>query len=122
MEDGGGAAGDGYPRYDVERYLNVRSAYGAAFGPSGERLAFLMDTTGTAQVWSVAGPNRWPEQHTFFDEQVRFLSWSPERPELVFGMDAGGNERAQLHLLDPDRGRITNLTRKPDAKHRWGGW
>jgi dipeptidyl aminopeptidase/acylaminoacyl peptidase len=108
--------------YDIERYLNVRSAYGASFGPEGERLSFLMNTTGVAQVWTVADPREWPEQRTFYDEQVSFASWSPERPELIFGMDEGGNERAQLYRLDAETGEIENLTAMPDAKHRWGGW
>ncbi|AGB16914.1 dipeptidyl aminopeptidase/acylaminoacyl peptidase [Halovivax ruber XH-70] len=108
--------------YDIERYLNIRSAGGASFGPDGERLAFLMDTTGTSQVWTLDGPGQWPEQRTFYDERVTFASWSPERPELIFGMDEGGNERAQLYRLDAESGRIENLTARPDAKHRWGGW
>ncbi|MDF9744730.1 S9 family peptidase [Natrinema salsiterrestre] len=108
--------------YDIERYLNVRSAYGASFGPHGERLSFLMNTTGTSQVWTLEEPRGWPEQRTFYDEQVSFASWSPERPELIFGMDEGGNERAQLFRLDAETGAIENLTEMPDAKHRWGGW
>jgi dipeptidyl aminopeptidase/acylaminoacyl peptidase len=108
--------------YDIERYLNIRSAYGASFSPSGETLSFLMDTTGTSQVWSVDGPRQWPDQHTFYDERVTFTSWSPERRELAFGMDEGGNERDQLYLLGPDTGEITNLTQRADAKHWWGGW
>ncbi|MFC4542961.1 S9 family peptidase [Halosolutus amylolyticus] len=110
------------PTYDIERYLNVRSAYGASFGPDGDRLSFLMDTTGTPQVWTLTGPREWPEQRTFYDERVTFASWSPERPELIFGMDEGGNERAQLFRLDAETGAIENLTAMPDAKHRWGGW
>ncbi|MFC4248183.1 S9 family peptidase [Natribaculum luteum] len=108
--------------YDIERYLNVRSAYGASFGPDGDRLSFLMDTTGVPQVWTLESPRGWPEQRTFYDERVTFASWSPERPELAFGMDEGGNERAQLFRLDAESGEITNLTAMPDAKHRWGGW
>ena len=108
--------------YDIERYLNVRSAYGVSFGPDGERLSFLMDTTGTAQVWTLEESRGWPEQRTFYDERVTFASWSPERPELIFGMDEGGNERAQLFRLDAETGEIENLTAMPDAKHRWGGW
>ncbi|WP_408957040.1 S9 family peptidase [Natrinema sp. 74] len=108
--------------YDIERYLNVRSAYGASFGPDGERLSFLMDTTGTSQVWTLEEPRGWPEQRTFYEERVTFASWSPERPELIFGMDEGGNERAQLFRLDAETGEIENLTAMPDAKHRWGGW
>jgi len=107
--------------YDLERYLNVRSAYGASFAPDGE-LAFLHDPTGVPQVWTMDAPAEWPDQHTFYEERVTFVTWSPERRELVFGMDEGGNERAQLFRLDPDNGTVTNLTAMPDAKHRWGGW
>jgi len=108
--------------YSIERYLNVRSAYGSSFGPEGDRLAFLMDTTGVPQVWTLDGPRRWPTQRTFADERVTFADWSPERAELAFGMDEGGNERQQLFLLDAETGAIDNLTEMPDAKHRWGGW
>jgi dipeptidyl aminopeptidase/acylaminoacyl peptidase len=108
--------------YSIDRYLNVRSAYGSSFGPDGDRLAFLMDTTGVPQVWTLAGPQRWPTQRTFYDERVTFAGWSPERTELAFGMDEGGNERQQLFLLDAADGEIENLTDRPDAKHRWGGW
>ncbi|MCU4926323.1 S9 family peptidase [Halobacteria archaeon AArc-dxtr1] len=108
--------------FDIERYLNVRSAYGASFGPEGDRLSFLMNTTGTSQVWTLDAARTWPEQRTFSDEQVSFASWSPERPELAFGMDEGGNERAQLFRLDVESGGVENLTRHPEAKHRWGGW
>ena len=106
--------------YDLSRYLNVRSAYGSSFAPDGT-LAFLMNTTGVAQLWSLAEPRGWPEQQTFYDDTVSFVDYSPERQELVFGMDEGGNERAQLYRLDAD-GRVHELTGMPDAKHRWGGW
>ncbi|QWC19679.1 S9 family peptidase [Halorubrum sp. 2020YC2] len=108
-------------QYDIERYLNVRNAGGADLGPDG-RLSFLLDTTGTGQVWSVREPESWPEQHTFFEESVSFVDSSPERSEAVFGMDEGGNERAQLYRLDYESGDITDLTDMPEAKHRWGGW
>ncbi len=108
--------------YGIERYLNVRSAYGASVGPDGETLSFLMNTTGVPQVWTLEEPRCWPEQRTFYEERVTFASWSSERPELIFGMDEGGNERAQLFRLDARTGTITDLTATPDAKHRWGGW
>ena len=108
-------------QYDIERYLNVRNAGGADLGPDG-RLSFLLNTTGTGQVWSVREPESWPEQHTFFEESVSFVDSSPERSEAVFGMDEGGNERAQLYRLDFESGAITDLTARPESKHRWGGW
>jgi dipeptidyl aminopeptidase/acylaminoacyl peptidase len=109
------------PEYGVERYLNIRSASGASLGPDG-RLAFLMDTTGVPQVWTLDEPQGWPDQATFYEERVTFVSYSPTRPELVFGMDEGGNERIQFYRLDPATGGVRDLTQQPDAKHRWGGW
>lgn len=108
--------------YEFERYLNVRSAYGASFGPEGDRLAFLQDTTGVPQVWSLGAPLAWPDQQTFYEERVTFVSFSPENSELIFGMDEGGNERQQLFMLDTADGTITPLTDMPEAKHRFGGW
>jgi len=108
--------------FDIERYLNVRSAHGASVGPDGDRLAFLMDTTGVPQVWTLDAPGAWPEQRTFFDDRVTFATWSPERPELIVGRDRGGNEKETLYRLDVGDGSITDLTRHPDAKHRFGGW
>ncbi|MEF8802469.1 MAG: S9 family peptidase [Halolamina sp.] len=108
--------------YDIERYLNIRSAHSGSFGPDGETLAFLMDTTGTAQVWTVDGPGEWPVQRTFYEDRVTFVDYAPERDELAFGKDQGGNERVQLFTLDTATGEITNRTQRPGAKHRWGGW
>ncbi|WP_435195779.1 S9 family peptidase [Natronomonas sp. EA1] len=106
--------------HNIERYLNIRSAYGASLSDDGT-LAFRMDTTGTPQIWLQNAAREWPEQRTFFDERVTFVSWNPDGETLAFGMDEGGNERQQLYTLAPD-GSITNRTERPGAKHRWGGW
>ncbi|MFC6836365.1 S9 family peptidase [Halomarina ordinaria] len=114
---------------DIERYLNIRRAYGGTLTPDGT-LAFLMTTTGVPQVWSLAEPETWPEQRTFYDESVSFVTASPTREEAVFGMDEGGDERMQLYRLDlapdpdPAADPVVPLTDLGDrrAKHRWGGW
>jgi len=108
--------------YDLERYLNVRNAGGASLGPEGGRLSFTIDTTGTSQVWALDGPGEWPDQLTFYEERVTFAEWSPTRAELAFGMDQGGDERAQLYRLAGDGSEVLAWTDMPDAKHRWGGW
>ncbi|WP_276300486.1 alpha/beta hydrolase family protein [Halorussus lipolyticus] len=110
------------PKYDFERYLNVRNANTPSFGPDGDRLSFLMDTTGVPQVWRLDSPQTWPQQLTFEEERVSFADWSPERDELVFGMDQGGDEHTQLFRLDGDGETLTPLTDHPEAIHNWGGW
>ncbi len=106
--------------FDLERYLTIRRAYGASLGAPSD-LAFLLDTTGVPQVWTLADPGGWPVQRTFDGEPVSFVDASPSRPEHVFGRDEGGNERVQFYRLDAEGG-VLNLTGHPAAKHRWGGW
>lgn len=107
--------------YDIERYLNIRSAFGPSFSVDGD-LTFRMDTTGTPQVWQLAEPGTWPEQLTFAEERITFAAHSPTRDELVFGMDVGGDEKTQLFWLAGDGSEQIDLTQNPDAIHYWGGW
>jgi len=102
--------------YEFVRYLKVRGAWGPSWSPDGLRVSFLTEITGVPQVWEVAaeGPS-WPEQLTFYEERVSGASYSPTENRLLFGMDAGGNERAQLFLLE---GReVRDLTSAPEAIH-----
>ncbi len=107
---------------DVARYLAIRSAYGAAFRDDGKALAFLLDTTGHPELWTIDNPRGWPTQRTVGADAVRFCTYVPDGHDLVFGRDRGGNERTQFYRLDADDGAVATLTDRPAAKHYWGGW
>jgi dipeptidyl aminopeptidase/acylaminoacyl peptidase len=107
--------------YDVERYLRIRSAYSPSFLPDGS-LVYLNDATGATQAWRLDGPMRWQSQITFGDEPISFAAASPEREEIVYGRDEGGNERTQLFRVGASGEDEAALTDEPEAKHRWGGW
>lgn len=109
--------------YEFARYLKIRSAWGSSWSPDGRKLSFLTEITGVPQVWEVlAGAETppWPEQLTFYEERISGAEYSPVEETLLFGMDVGGNERTQLFLLE--RGRVRDLTRRPDAIHYSGGF
>jgi dipeptidyl aminopeptidase/acylaminoacyl peptidase len=110
------------PVYDFQRYLNIRTATGATFSPKADKIAFLTDITGVYQVWCIDEPGRWPEQLTFYKDRVTFVKWSTTEDSLVFGKDAGGNEKDQIYLLTADGSIIVPLTEQPEAIHRFGGW
>ncbi len=110
------------PVYNFQRYLNILTATGATFSPKADRIAFLTDITGVNQVWCINEPGGWPEQLTFYKDRVTFVEWSPTEDLLVFGKDAGGNEKDQLYLLTSDGSVITSLTEQPEVIHRFGGW
>jgi dipeptidyl aminopeptidase/acylaminoacyl peptidase len=114
-------------RFDFARYLNVRTAYGASFAPDGERLSFLTDITGVAEVWCVAvTPDaktpEWPEQLTFRAERVAGAAHSPTSDTLLVSGDIGGNERTQLFTLAGDGASFVALTQRPEVIYQFGGW
>ena len=108
--------------YDFVRYLKIRSAHGASWSPDGRRVSFLTDITGVAQAWEVPLEGGWPEQLTFHEERVSYAGYSPAENRLLYGMDAGGNERTQLFLIDDSAGEERDLTRDPEAIHYFGGF
>ena len=114
--------------HPISRYLNVKTAAFPGFAYSGDSLFFLWDVTGLPQVWQApaeAGSRPWwPRQLTFGDDRVLGLWAAPAGPErLVYARDAGGNEKAQLFLLDPQQGTETPLTAgHEDAMHLFGCW
>jgi dipeptidyl aminopeptidase/acylaminoacyl peptidase len=119
------------PRFGIDRFLNIRAASGPSFSPDGRWLSFLTNVTGVMQLWQIPTAGGWPVQLTFTAESVRGASYSPTRPEIVFSMDTGGNERTQLYRLhgvgaaDHDLGdgwTWDDLSRRPKAIHMAGGW
>ncbi|GLV56623.1 peptidase S9 [Dictyobacter sp. S3.2.2.5] len=113
--------------YSFERYLNVRTAFGPHFSPDGQKLSFLTNITGVAEVWSVdlnmqAATPSWPEQLTFRGERVSGAVYAPHEDTILVAGDIGGNERAQLFLLAGDGSRLTALTSNLEVMHIFGDW
>jgi dipeptidyl aminopeptidase/acylaminoacyl peptidase len=106
----------------IERYLNIRSATAPTLSPRGDRVAFLMNTTGTAQIWAVDARGGWPEQLTFYADRVDFVSFAPDGAGLVFGKSRGGDENAQLFWMAADGARVSPLTDAPKIRHNFGGF
>ncbi len=118
--------------FPIERFLNIRSATAPTFSPDGRFVAFLMNVTGVMQMWQVPADGGWPVQLTFANDSVRTAHYSPTRHEIVYSMDAGGNERTQLYRLRGVGGGGDHaigegwdgddLTRDPKAIHTFGGF
>jgi dipeptidyl aminopeptidase/acylaminoacyl peptidase len=116
--------------YSIERYLNVKQAHTPSFSSDGRWLAFICDLTGVPQAWRVpltatGSVVAMPEQLTFAEDRVLWLRCSPAAgdPRLLFTRDRGGDENAQLYLLDPDMGAETCLTPSHEGvMHIPGQW
>ncbi len=111
--------GEGFP---IERYLNIRAATSPALAPGGDRVAFLLNVTGTPQVWSVGTAGGWPEQLTFYTDRIDFVRWSPDGGSLIFGKARGGDENTQLYWMTTDGARVRQLTDAPKVRYNFGAW
>ncbi|MGI8552137.1 MAG: alpha/beta fold hydrolase [Dehalococcoidia bacterium] len=108
--------------FDFRRYLNIRGASLPSFSPDGAHIAFVSDSTGVPQVWSIGIDGGWPEQVTFVPERVSQADYSPVADELLFNLDAGGNERHQLYLLSGNGETVRPIDEDPEVMHNLGFW
>lgn len=116
--------------YPISRYLNVRQTYYPSFSADGRFLSFLSQMTGISQAWKIdlkaeSDTIPWADQLTFAADQVRGASYSPLRGDnrLRYTHDVGGNENAQIFLLNPETGEEICLTKGyENARHTAGGW
>lgn len=105
-------------QYSFHRYLNARTAQAPTFSPDGRSVAFVSDITGVPQLWQVPVEGGWPDQLTFTSDRVMAGHYAHQRPQIVFGMDNGGNEREQLFLLSD--GQVSDLAVDPGVIHTFG--
>lgn len=116
--------------YPISRYLNVQMAYLPSFSGNGRYLSFLSNATGMPQAWRIdleaaAHTIPWPDQVTFAVDRVMSAKFSPVRGDnrLFFTHDIGGNENAQMFLLNLESGEETALsTGFEEALHIPGEW
>lgn len=108
--------------YDIERYLNIRSALSPQLSPDAKTVAFLTNVTGSNQIWTVPAQGGWPEQITFFGDRVANISWSPRGDWIAFSKDNGGDENFQIYTVTPDGTAQTALTSSSAIRYNFGEW
>ncbi len=109
--------------YSLRRYLSIKSAYSPDFSPDDATIAYLSDLTGVPQIWTTnLSGVRVPQQITMEDERVGFLSYAPKSDTMAFGIDRGGSERFQIHMLEAGGDSVVKLTDEPNVIHNWGDW
>jgi dienelactone hydrolase len=116
--------------FAIDRYLNCRSAGHPSFFSDGGRVAFISDISGVPQAWQIRRPDEagrvlWPHQVTFHRERVMGVWCSPQAGDerLIYAMDEGGSENAQLYLLSMDGRAPVRLTRGHEQSlHVFGAW
>jgi dipeptidyl aminopeptidase/acylaminoacyl peptidase len=104
---------------DPENFARIEAAGPATFSRDGATL-FHLRGAGLAQIWAMDLASGAARQLTHHDEKVAMLRRAPKDDRIIYGIDAGGDERQQLWLLDGDTS--TPLTAAPQVIHDFGAW
>ncbi len=107
------------PHLSPEGFVAIGAAAAPGFSRDGRGLFFLGGSS-LAQIWRLDLDDGSTRQLTSHEERVAFLRRAPQDDRIVYGIDAGGDERQQLWLLQ--EGASTALTAAPDVIHEFGAW
>ena len=104
----------------IRDYLSIRTAAPTSFSADGETLLVRSDASGTAQLYRLARTGGELERVTDLAEPVS--GWYlPTQRRIFLTIDAGGNERHQIHLVDEDGANLERRVHDPAWIHRPGG-
>ncbi len=104
--------------HDPTPYATIEAAASPSFSLDGQTL-FHLRGAGLQQAWALDLATGRSRPLTRHDERVALLRRAPADDRLVHGIDAGGDERQQLWLLD---GEPRALTADPAVIHGFGAW
>ena len=104
--------------HDPAPYTTIDAATAPAFSADGRTL-FYLQGAGLPQAWALDLDSGATRQLTQHDEKVALLRRAPGDDRLIYGIDAGGDERQQLWLHD---GTPRALTTAPEVIHGFGAW
>lgn len=109
--------------HNLVRFLAVRSSSSPTFSYDDKSLVYISDATGTPQVWSIRlEEGSAPQQLTYYEDRVGFVSSARKRDSFVFAKDRRGDERFQLFAAANRAADLTQLTDSPDVIHDFGAW
>jgi dipeptidyl aminopeptidase/acylaminoacyl peptidase len=104
----------------TEAWVGISAAASPSFSRDG-RTIFHLRGAGLPQAWAMDADGGNARQLSHHDEKVGFLRRSATDDRLIWGIDAGGDERQQFWLLEPG-GTPRPVTRLPWATHDFGAW
>ncbi|ONI39530.1 hypothetical protein AN639_01680 [Candidatus Epulonipiscium fishelsonii] len=101
----------------INNYYNITSCYGAKWSKD-EGFYYISNKSGVNQIWHKDKEGN-ETQITFFTERIFSLNMTPNKQDILFTMDAGGNEQEQIYMIN--NSKIIDITQNSSARHQYGG-
>ena len=94
----------------VERLYMTRSVGATAWSPDGKTIAFVSNTSGRFNLWTVPAEGGWPIQLTVSDQRQTSPAWSPDGKWIAYQSDYDGDEQWDIFFVSPKTGQVVNIT------------
>ena len=96
--------------YRTEQFFAIRQILGFSIAPDGKTVAYIANTNGLPNIWTVPINGGWTTQITLEENAVKSLSYSPGKREIIFMSDIDGNENQQIYLVGDKGGEVRYIT------------
>src|SRR5262245_1993164 len=116
------AARAGVQPLSVEKLFVTRNVGFVAPSPDGRTVAFVADTSGRKNLWTVSSDGGWPVQLTISDDRQAGPVWSPDGKWLAYVQDHDGDEQWDIYIVSSASGEVVNLTSTPAVAELEPAW
>ena len=106
----------------VERLYMTRSVGATAWSPDGKTIAFVSNTSGRFNLWTVPAEGGWPIQLTVSDQRQTSPAWSPDGKWIAYQSDYDGDEQWDIFFVSPKTGQVVNITNTREIAEKNPTW
>lgn len=96
--------------YKVSQFFAIRAISGFTISPNGKTIAYITNTDGLPNIWTIPIDGGWASQITLQENAVTGISYSPKKNEILFRSDNQGDENHQLYLVGDKGGEFEYIT------------
>jgi dipeptidyl aminopeptidase/acylaminoacyl peptidase len=97
-------------QYKVSQFFAIRAITGFSVSPNGKTIAYITNTNGLPNVWTIPIEGGWASQITLMDNAVTAVQYSPKKNDIIFRSDNQGDENHQLFLISDKGGEPEYIT------------
>jgi dipeptidyl aminopeptidase/acylaminoacyl peptidase len=107
-------------KYQINDFLEVKSAGASSFNFDGSKVSFLSNITGTRQIYLISKEGGEAEQLTSYEDPVSFAVFSPIEDIILFGKASSGNEQTQLYMYSLETKQVESLLLNEKVQYNFG--
>ncbi|MCC7157983.1 MAG: S9 family peptidase [Ignavibacteria bacterium] len=118
------APGAQHPKkYKISQFFAIRAISGFSVSPNAKTIAYITNTNGSPNIWTIPIEGGWASQITLQENAVFAIFYSPKKNEIAFLSDNQGDENHQLYMVSDKGGEVTCLTPgHKGAQIQFCGW